>query len=303
MHGKGRLNVSEDQMASIVKNHLEKTLDEVHTDIQFLSPRPFQLMHSEKPERIVHWWCEANNDLVNMSIKLAPKRYFGIAALPQCHGVSPANCIEEIDRISAMPNMVGVLVNPDPSEATDFNVPGMGEEHWYPLYEKLVKEKLSILIHSAGCKASADHYTNYFITTETLCILDMVRHKVFDKFPDLKVIVSHGGGSVPYQVGRWRSSFSSEKIDFDTELRKFYYDSVLYDPDTLALLFKITGPDRCMFGTENPGTGSRMNPKTGRLYDDIKPDIDGLASLTADDRALIYEKVVYDAFPRFKMPV
>jgi 4-oxalmesaconate hydratase len=147
--------------------------------------------------------------------------------------------------------MVGVLVNRDPSEASDFNVPGMGEEFWYPLYEKLQEKNLLILVYSAGCRAAADHYTNYFITTETLCILDMVRRKTFDAFPNLKVVVSHGGGSVPYQVGRWRSSFAGEgQCDFDEALRHFYFDSVLYDPDTLELLFKSSVPS-------GPGLGPR----------------------------------------------
>ena len=78
-------------MANAVKNHLANNLDKVGTDVQFLSPRPFQLMHSEKPEKIVQWWVAANNDAIATSVKLAPTRYRGVAGLPQCAGVPIQN--------------------------------------------------------------------------------------------------------------------------------------------------------------------------------------------------------------------
>src|ERR671931_2580735 len=71
-HGKGAPNISEDAMAAQVKNHLENNLDKVGTDVQFLSPRPFQLMHSEQPERIVRWWVEANNDVIARQCRAWP---------------------------------------------------------------------------------------------------------------------------------------------------------------------------------------------------------------------------------------
>src|SRR6266480_3761316 len=77
-HGKGNPGLNEEAMANSVRNHLANNLDKVGTDVQFLSPRPFQLMHSEKPEKIVHYWVEANNDAIAMSVKLAPTRYRGV---------------------------------------------------------------------------------------------------------------------------------------------------------------------------------------------------------------------------------
>src|SRR5919198_1014797 len=82
-HGKGNPAINEEQLANVVNNHIKNNLDAVGTDIQFLSPRPFQMMHSEKPEKIVHWWVEANNNAIATSVKLAPTRYRGIAGLPQ----------------------------------------------------------------------------------------------------------------------------------------------------------------------------------------------------------------------------
>ncbi|HEY0582084.1 MAG TPA: amidohydrolase, partial [Chloroflexota bacterium] len=97
-HGKGSPNLNEEALAGVVKNHVTNTLDKVGTDVQFLSPRPFHLMHSEKPEKIVHYWVEANNDAIAMTLKIEPNRYRGVAGLPQCAGVPITNTFDEIDR-------------------------------------------------------------------------------------------------------------------------------------------------------------------------------------------------------------
>jgi 4-oxalmesaconate hydratase len=301
-HGRGNPGITEDNMRPVVMNHVEKTLDVVGTDVQFLSPRPFQLMHSEKPERIVQWWCQANNDAIALSCKIAPTRYRGVAGLPQVAGVPITNTFEEIDRCVNDLGFIGIMINPDPYEG-DGTSPGMGDEYWFPLYEKMVQMNIPALIHSAGCKDPWDTYSSYFIATETRCIISMVQSHVFDTFPDLKIIVSHGGGAVPYQVGRYRAFFGrhfEETGGFDVELKKFYFDSVLYNWEGLDLLYRIVGTDRCMFATENPGTGSYKDPKTGKFLDDLKPIIEDLPNLTEQDRKNIFEATARKVFPRFK---
>ena len=78
-----------------------------------------------------------------------------------------------------------------------------------------------------------------------------------------------------------------------------YYDTGLYNQESLELLFKVVGPDRCMFGTERPGAGSKTDPRTGRWYDDLKPMIDAIEWLDDDGRELIYEGNVPEVFPRY----
>jgi predicted TIM-barrel fold metal-dependent hydrolase len=301
-HGRGNPGITEESMANGVKNHLANNLDKVGTDIQFLSPRPFQLMHSEKPEKIVQWWCAANNDAIATSVKLAPTRYRGVAGLPQCAGVPITNTFDEIDRCMEM-GFVGIMINPDPYEGGGTPAPGLGDEYWYPLYEKMVALDIPALIHSAGCKDPWDTYSNYFITTETRTIISMVASQTFKAFPNLKIIVSHGGGAVPYQVGRYRAFFGRHlegSGGFDVELKKFYFDTVLYNAESIDFLASMVGSDRCMFGTENPGTGSYKDPQSGLMLDDLKPVIEGIGSLSDQDRKNIFEDVAKKVFPRFK---
>ena len=54
-------------------------------------------------------------------------------------------------------------------------------------------------------------------------------------------------------------------------MKKLYYDTVLYTEDALRLLIKTVGVERCLFGTECPGTGSAMDSDSGRYMDHVRP--------------------------------
>lgn len=86
---------------------------------------------------------------------------------------------------------------------------------------------------------------------------------------------------------------------FDDFFRKFFFDTCVYTKDPLELLFKIAGTDRCLFGTEKPGSGSGIDPETGRSYDDVKPTIESIASLGAADKHAIFEGNARRIFSRF----
>jgi 4-oxalmesaconate hydratase len=117
----------------------------------------------------------------------------------------------------------------------------------------------------------------------------LVDSDVFKDFPTLKIVVSHGGGAIPYQIGRFQSSASRKGYDFLERMRNMYYDTVLYSEESLRLLIKTVGVDRCLFGAECPGVGSTVDPATGRTRDDILPVIEGFDWLTAADKQAIFE--------------
>lgn len=271
-------------------SHLQQ-LDEVGTDIQIISPRPYQMMHSEKPERIVHAFCEACNDLTARQVELFPNRFVGMASLPQNMGVSPANSIEELERCVKELGFVGCLLNSDPSENLE-PPPGLGDEYWYPLYEKLVELDVPAMVHGAGCRAHRHNYTLNFIIEESVSIINILSSKVFEDFPKLKLIICHGGGAIPYQIGRFRAARikgGRAKETFEESFRKLYFDTALYTKDALEMLFHWATPDRCMFGTERPGAGTAKDPATGEWMDDTRPLIESIAALSESDKKKIFE--------------
>jgi predicted TIM-barrel fold metal-dependent hydrolase len=114
---------------------------------------------------------------------------------------------------------------------------------------------------------------------------------VLEDFPTLKIIVSHGGGAIPYQLGRFEANSlrNPKGRRFSEGMKKLYYDTVLYTEAALKFLIETVGPERCLFGAECPGVGSVIEPATGRTMDDIKPFIDGFPWLTAEQKSVILE--------------
>lgn len=279
-------------------------LDEVGTDLQLLSPRPFHLGTSMTPSSLVEPWIGTHNDAIARTVELHPTRFAGIAGLPIVPDAPVSAAFDELTRTIDDLGFVGVLLNPDPAEGYS-NGPDLGEPYWYPLWEKLIELRVPALIHSAGSFNGRESYSEHFVTEESIAILSMVRGGVLERYPELKVIISHGGGSVPYQLGRWQAERvhpglggSAESEPYEESLRRFYFDSVLHYPLALQLLLKTVGSDRVLFGTERPGSGSAENPATGTQFDDLKPVIESFDFLDADDRHAIFEGNALSIFPR-----
>jgi len=294
-------NVPSDEQLRPTIEGLLAIMDKVGTDVQFLSPRPYMQMHSVKPAKISTLWARYTNNLIHRYCVLYPKRFRGIAGLPQYRDESPRNCLEELERCVKELGFIGCQLNPDPTEGEGPPPPGLGDPFWYPLYEKLCELDVPALIHSASCCQPREPYTLKFINEESIAIISLLDSRVFEDFPTLKLVVAHGGGAIPYQMGRFRAMNVRRKRaeTFDQKLRRLYFDTCNYSEEALELLFRIAGVDNCMFGTEKPGTGSAFNKEWGHDFDDLKPLIERMTSLTDEDRRKIFELNCRKVYSRF----
>lgn len=303
-HGREGIKLPREKVLAAAERHVG-LLDKAGIDVQLISARPFQLGHSESPSEIVDWWARATNDAVAAQVAAFPERFRGVAALPQAVGTGPESWLDELERGVGELGFVGALVNPDPAEGLDLGVPRIGHEWWYPLFAKLQELDVPALIHATTCKDPRESYSEHMITEASRTVISLANSNTFKDFPDLKIVVSHGGGSVPYQIGRWRAaryleftqveSFDShdgeipELQTFDEQIRPIYFDSLVHDPHALAHLIKTVGADRVLLGTEVPGSGSPINPDTGRPYDDIVDSVEAIDGLSDTERHLILE--------------
>lgn len=307
-HGRGKVKVSDEELIAAARDkpndafggisHIQH-LDEASIDTQFISPRPYQMMHSEKPGKLVRWFTEETNELIARQCELFDGRFRAVAGLPQYAGEPLDDAVAELERCVTELGFVGCVINPDPTEGQGPTPPGLGDRYWYPLYEKLCELDVPAQLHSAGCRSPRESYSVHFITEETIAIAHLMDSKVFDDFPDLKLIISHAGGAIPYQIGRFqvrRMRTKPELGPWEDSLRKLYFDTCLYTKASIELLLRTVGIDRCLFGSEKPGTGSVRDPETGVWRDDVGALVRDIDWLTDEDLAALFEGNVRSVF-------
>lgn len=93
----------------------------------------------------------------------------------------------------------------------------------------------------------------------TICATDLLLSGFLDRYANVKILLAHGGGFLPYQIGRLNTGFekwhvASEALKAPPQhyLKQFWYDSVLWNSDSLAFLVKLVGEDRVVPGSDFP---------------------------------------------------
>jgi len=98
-----------------------------------------------------------------------------------------------------------------------------------------------------------------FMFDTSLAVSRMIFDGFFDRYPSLKLIASHGGGTLPYIAGRLDICFDNmpacrEKISQKPSayLKRIYYDSVVFQQESLELAIKVGGEDKVLYGSDFP---------------------------------------------------
>jgi predicted TIM-barrel fold metal-dependent hydrolase len=300
-----RFPLSDERLEETLKSHLAE-MASVGTDLQCIAADPSAIPSAERRAALVINITRQLNDMVARCVKLHPDRFAGIGSLPLSLGVRPRDCAEEIDRCIDELGFVGFQINPDPGEGLA-ETPHMGEEFWYPVYEKLVQFDVPGLIRPGLARFAREPDPGYGCQEETVATWGILRSPhLFNDWPGLKLVVGHGGGYMPYQFGRGRAFRLNDRRRnpslelFERSLRRLYFDTVLYDPEALELLFKIAGVDRCLFGSDRPSIASVTDPRTGRAVNDVRSAIDSISWLHEAERRKIYEENALSLFPRLR---
>ena len=199
---------------------------------------------------------EANDNVADAQSRY-PDRVRWFASLPWEY---PQRAVEELER-SCAKGAVGVMVLA--------NVAGksLTDPMFAPVWAEIDKRALPVLVHPTDPPGVDVMDMNKFdlswsvgfMFDTTLAITRMIFEGFFDQYPKLKVIASHGGGTLPYLVGRFekgdevelasRRQMKRKPTDY---LRHIHYDSITYDLRSLKFLIDIVGEERVMLGTDWP---------------------------------------------------
>jgi 4-oxalmesaconate hydratase len=292
------LSVSDDEVRASVAERQVKLQVERGISLALFSPRAGGMGHHIGNGRTSLDWSIVSNDMIHRVATLMPRNFVGVCQLPQTPGVSPKNCIAELDRCVTQLGFVGCNVNPDPSGGywTD---PPLSDRFWYPLWEKMVELDIPGMVHVSASANRNFHATGaHYMNGDTTAFMQFVTSDLFKDFPTLRLIIPHGGGAVPYHWGRYRGLAQDLKRPPLTELlRNVFFDTCVYHQPGIDLLLRIVPAGNVLFASEMVGAVNGIDPETGHAYDDTKRYVDA-AAISDADRAGIYMGNALKVYPR-----
>ncbi|MCS5702471.1 MAG: amidohydrolase, partial [Acidobacteria bacterium] len=234
-------NISDDEIRDSVEQNQLKLLKERGADLTIFSPRASAMAHHIGDPDTAMDWARANNDLIKRVVELYPMNFVGGAQLPQLAGGSLDGPIEELERAVNELGFVGCNLTPDPSGG-HWTSPPLTDLYWYSIYEKLVELDVPAMIHvSASCNPCFHATGAHYINADTTAFMQLVQGDLFADFPDLRLIIPHGGGAVPYHWGRYRGLADMMKQpDLSGHVMKnVFFDTCVYHQPGINLLFEV----------------------------------------------------------------
>jgi 4-oxalmesaconate hydratase len=296
------LRISDDEVRATLAAPL-KAMDDRGISIVLISPIASRQGHDLGSERVSRYWTEVNNDLIHQVCRLFPDRFMAVCQLPQSPGVSPSHCVEELQRCVEDLGFVGCMINPDISGGLEPLTPSLGDEWWYPLWEEMVRLDVAGLIHASSTQNPAFHLNaSHYIAQHYAATVELCDCEVYTAFPDLRLVLPHGGGAIAYQFNRHRAlhlgGFMKTKSTFEEAVSKLFFDTAVYDAESLAMLVDRVGSERVLFGSEMFGTAHAVDPSTGRQFDDIVPMFRQMNGVSDADCEAIFWKNALTVYPR-----
>ena len=229
-------------------------MDRVGIDVEVVSlstPNVFFTDANHQPEiaRMV-------NDSYAELIAKHSTRFKGFASIPMD---APDAALEELRRAIDELKLNGVIL------LSNIGGKALTSPEYRPFFAEANRMKLCILLHPM-LPANTELFREYvlgpivgFMFDTTLAVARMCFDGMFREFPDIRWIVAHLGGAVPYLMERmdngWRD-FSECRAKTDelpsTYLKRLYYDTVNFNPHLLNLVREMIGSDHMVMGSDYP---------------------------------------------------
>ena len=202
-------------------------------------------------------WARLQNETLADAARAMPERFEAMGTLPMQH-VDLA--IAELDYIVRDLGMRSVEIG------TNINGRDLDHDEFRGLWKRLEELDVFVLLHPprlpVGMERVGDYFLNNLIsypTDTTIAATRLVFGGVLRDCPTLKCCLAHGGGFLPYQIGRLDRGFAahpacSSRISQPPSeyLRSFYYDTLTHHTQALSYLVSLVGPDKILFGSDYP---------------------------------------------------
>jgi aminocarboxymuconate-semialdehyde decarboxylase len=196
------------------------------------------------------------NDAYADVVARSPGRFLGFASIPMD---DPDAALRELERAIDVLHLQGVVV------LSNIRGRALADATYLPFFEEADRRSICVFVHPM-IPAAADAFTEYvlgpivgFPFDTTLAIARLCYAGHLKRLPNIRWLVAHAGGAVPYLMERmdsgWRD-FAECRVNIDeppsTYFRRLYYDTVTFSPHNLRMLRDLVGADHMAMGSDYP---------------------------------------------------
>ncbi|HJU81152.1 MAG TPA: amidohydrolase family protein [Acidimicrobiia bacterium] len=223
------------------------------------------------------------NEIIAAEAGRYPDRLIPLGTIPL---QDPRRAARELDFAVRDLGMAGVQIATT-VDGTDLDQAGLD-----PFWEAAAGLRCLVVLHPCDPLPGLDLSRNFLDNMvgrpaeSTIAVAHLLFSGVLERYPELVICVVHGGGFLPYQLGRMQRGFdavprlAAQNISTPpSELaRRLYYDTVLHDPSPLAFLVEHVGADHVVMGTDYPFPMGDPTPVN---------TVDAIPRLSDEERQLI----------------
>lgn len=259
-------------------------MDDTGVQVQLLSSWIDMSAYALEPE-VGSRYARMFNEALAATVEQHPDRFSGLCTVPL---QSPRAAADELRFAIGELGMVGAEI------ATTVDGRDLDDPELEPFWAAAEELQSLILIHPYDSLFGRG-VSRYFLgnlagnpAESTLAVAHLIFGGVFERHPDLKVCLVHGGGFAPYQAGRWDRGFAANARGAAVNLtrppsewlRRLYFDTVLHSSDSLKFLIDFVGADHVVLGSDYPFEMGEPAPLE---------TIDGVRGLSPEQRAMIVQ--------------
>ncbi len=232
-----------------------KDMDANGVDRMVLCTVPVLFNYWAKAEHTLDWSMFLNDHLAGVQND-HPTRFVGLGTLPM-QDIPMA--IQELERCKEL-GLKGIEIG---SHIEDKN---LDDPIFHPFYEACERLDMAVFVHPWDMMGQ-DKMPKYFLpwlvgmpAETSLAICSMIFGGIFDKYPKLRVMFAHGGGSFPFTIGRVSHGWHCRPDLCDVNkiqdprdyVGRFWVDGITHDIDALKFLIQTIGVDKIAYGTDYP---------------------------------------------------
>ena len=231
-------------------------MDAAETDVHVLSATPQTYYYDQEPAAGIAL-SAIQNEQIAKHVRDYPERFMGIATLPM---QTPEKAADELRRAVRDLGLLGAMIG---SNCEGKNLDDPSFEPLWAAAEELEAFMFIHPVHVAGANRMKDYYLRNFVGNPldtTIAAACLVFGGVLERHPKLTVVLAHGGGMVPYQMGRWVHGWKERtpepqvklKVSPQASIDRLIFDTILHAKPQLESMIGWVGASRVLLGSDYP---------------------------------------------------